>query len=115
MTPKELFDACMERIEAWNAGEQFTDEPTLALTLQRPRPPSGDTVRLWGRSGPRGRLATCRPRDGGWMVVAYFPAVPIVRDIARELGVDLKIDVAPKRPDPRIVTRPTTAPEADAV
>lgn len=88
MTPQELFDACMERIVEWNGGERFADEPTICLTLQRKNPPSGDSVRLYGTSGPKGRLATCRPRDDGWMVVAYFPAHAIAVDVALHLGMD---------------------------
>jgi len=87
MTPQELLDGCIERIMAWNDGERFADEPTMALTLQRAKPPSGDSIRLFGRSGPKGRLATCRPRDGGWMVVAYFPAYAIAKGLAEEMGL----------------------------
>lgn len=96
MTPRELLDACLERLAVWNAGERFADEPTMALTLQRANAPTGDHVRLYGRSGPRGRLATCRPRDGGWMVVAYFPAAAIASDVAAALGVEVDLRVEPK-------------------
>jgi hypothetical protein len=96
VTPQELLDSCLERIAVWNAGERYADEPTMALTLQRAKPPTGDHVRLYGRSGPRGRLATCRPRGDGWMVVAYFPAAAVARDIAKGLGVEVDLRVEPK-------------------
>ncbi len=96
MTPPELLASCMERIDSWNAGEQFCDEPTIALTLQRPRPPGGDSVRLYGRSGPRGRLANCRPKGDGWQIVAYFPAVAIARDVAEFLGEKVDLTLAPR-------------------
>lgn len=88
MTPQELLDSCIARILEWNDGERFSDEPTICLTLQRTNAPTGDSVRLYGRSGPKGRLATCRQRDGGWMVVAYFPAHAIAVDVALHLGLD---------------------------
>lgn len=98
MTPPELLASCMERINAWNAGEQFCDEPTIALTLERPKPPAGDSVRLYGRSGPKGRLANCRPMNGAWQVVAYFPAVAIARDVAEFLGEKVDLTLAPRVP-----------------
>lgn len=93
MNQQELFDLCLDRINAWNEGELFADEPILGLTLQRPKLPTGETIRLYGNAGPRGRIARVAKRDKGFMVVAYFPAVPIARELKAEF--DLHGEIPP--------------------
>lgn len=45
----------------------------IYLTVQRPRLPRGETIRLCGRIGPRGRLCTVKEAPaGGYACVAVF-------------------------------------------
>lgn len=54
------------------------------------------TIRLFGKSGPTGQVATAHTRqDGGLDVVAYFPAVPIVQALGEAMGVKVKVRRSP--------------------
>lgn len=82
----ELFDMCVSAIRDWNAGVQIAETPTVMLALPRDTAPKGDGVRLLGKGGgPVGRIATIRDRpDGGYDVVAYFPAAAIVAMLKKQ-------------------------------
>ncbi|GLI99171.1 hypothetical protein [Sphingobium sp. BS19] len=91
MKPTELFDLCMDAIERFNKGEMIADKPFVMLVVPKATCPRGDTITLYGRTGPRGRVATVKERDGKFDVVAYFPAVPIIESIAAEIGAKVKV------------------------
>ena len=92
MKPVELFDLCMNAVERFNAGEVLADAPFVMLTLPRPGGTCGRTIRLFGKSGPTGRVATAHRReDGGLDVVAYFPAIPIIQALGDEIGIKVKV------------------------
>jgi len=92
MKPRELFDLCMEAIDRFNRGEVYADEPFIMLTLPRKVPLKGGHVRLFGRTGPLGRVATGKPRDDGlWDIVAYFPAVRVVKALGDAMGVKVNV------------------------
>ncbi|WDA37877.1 hypothetical protein [Sphingobium sp. YC-XJ3] len=92
MKPVELFDLCMDAIDRFNRGEVFADKPFVMLTLPRPGRTCGRTIRLFGKSGPTGEVSTAHRRaDGGLDVVAYFPAVPIVQALGKEMGVKVRV------------------------
>lgn len=87
----ELFDLCMDAIDRFNRGETFSDKPFVLLTIPRAQKYVGRTIRLFGKTGPTGDVATAHRReDGGLDVVAYFPAVPIVQALGKEMGVKVK-------------------------
>ena len=93
MKPVELFDLCMDAVERFNAGEVIADAPFVMLTLPRPGKTCGRTIRLFGKTGPTGQVATAHRReDGGLDVVAYFPAIPIIRALGDEMGVKVKVN-----------------------
>lgn len=85
MTPHGLVDLCTAAVDAWNDGGRTDPPPSVLLVVPRARCPSGDTVALFGRGGPRGRIATIRETPGGYEVVAYFPAAAVLDAIARVL------------------------------
>ncbi|ALH82948.1 hypothetical protein [Sphingopyxis macrogoltabida] len=92
MTPGDLFDLCMDAIDRFNRGEVSAAEPFIMLTLPRKVPLRGDRIRLFGKSGPFGRVATGKPRDDGlWNIVAYFPAVAVVKALSDMMGVKVAI------------------------
>lgn len=92
MKSVELFDLCMDAIDRFNRGEVLADRPFVMLTLPRAGSSCGRTIRLFGRSGPIGQVATAHQReDGGLDVVAYFPAVPIVEALGKMLGIRVKV------------------------
>lgn len=92
MKPKELFDLCMDAIDRFNKGEVSADRPFVMLTLPRQQKHCGRTIRLFGKTGPTGDVATAHRRaDGGLDVVAYFPAVPIVQALGEMMGVKVKV------------------------
>ena len=96
MKPQELFDLCMDAIDRFNRGEVFADKPFVMLTLPRSGRTCGRTIRLFGKSGPTGEVATAHQRaDGGLDVVAYFPAVPIVKALGEVMGVKVKVRRSP--------------------
>jgi hypothetical protein len=79
VTPLELFDLCVDAVKRWKNGEMIGDEPFVTLVVPRDRVPTGRTIRLLGRFGPQGRIATVKERkDGRFDVVAYFPAKRII-------------------------------------
>lgn len=99
MDPRALIDLCMQSIDRWNADGGTGPEPTILLVLPRERCPTGDTVALLGRRGPRGRIATIRETLGGYDVAAYFPAVAVIDEIARAIGMPspvMRMDVTRK-------------------
>jgi hypothetical protein len=83
MKPVELFDLCMDAIGRWNSGEQIAEVPTVLLTLPTSRIPSGNGIRLAGRSGPLGRIMTIREAGDEYTVVAAFNAAKIVQWLKR--------------------------------
>lgn len=92
MKPVELFDLCMDAIDRFNRCEVFADKPFVMLTLPRRNKTCGRTIRLFGNTGPTGDVATVHRRaDGGLDVVAYFPAIPIIQALAKEMGVNVKV------------------------
>lgn len=92
MKPQELFDLCMDAIDRFNRGEVLADKPFVMLTVPRKVPLSGEKIRLFGRTGPLGRVATGKPRaDGLYDIVAYFDAVSVVKSIADAVGVKVKV------------------------
>lgn len=92
MSPKDLLDVCLDAIDRFNRGEVFADEPFIMLTIPRKAPLKGDHIRLFGRSGPLGRVATGKPRDDGlWDFVAYFPAVGVVKALGDMMGVKVNV------------------------
>lgn len=96
MTPGDLFDLCLDAIDRFNRGEVSADEPFIMLTLPRKAPLRGDRIRLFGKSGPLGRVATGKPRDDGlWDFVVYFPAVAVVKALGDMMGI--KVDVQRRR------------------
>ncbi len=86
MKPVELFDICVDAVNRWNVREQITDVPTVMLVIPRLVCPKGDSIRLLGKSGPLGRIATVKETESGFDVVAYFPALPILALLQREVG-----------------------------
>ena len=90
MTPRELLDRCLESMKQW-AEHQIGEEPTIMLVVPRKTAPMGESIRLYGRSGPKGRIATIKEAQDGYEVVAYFPAIPIAQDIAAHLGIEIRI------------------------
>lgn len=96
MSPQEMFDLCMDAIDRFNRGEVFADKPFVMLTVPRPGKYCGRTIRLFGKSGPTGQVATAHRRpDGGIDVVACFPAVPIVQALGDAMGVKVKVRRSP--------------------
>lgn len=89
MSPEELLQLCQNSIAEWNE-HQISDAPTIMLAITRKTAPTGKSIRLYGKSGPKGRIATIREAETGYSVVAYFPAIPIAQDIADHLGIELK-------------------------
>jgi hypothetical protein len=89
MTPQQLVDACVGQVNAFNAGELVADAPFISLVVMRDKPPTGETVRLFGRYGPRGRIANCQHRGGKWKIVAYFNPAEILKDLSKEFGFDV--------------------------
>lgn len=86
MKPVELFDLCIDAVRLWNSGEQIADHPTVMLVVPVKRVPKGDGFRLFGRSGPIGRLATIKEVDGGYEAVGWFNAVSVLK----ALGVNVR-------------------------
>lgn len=100
MKPVELFDLCMDAVDRFNRGEVFAEKPFVMLTLPRPGKTCGMTIRLFGNSGPTGDVATAHQRpDGGLDVVAYFPAIPIIQALGKEMGIKVKV----RRASPKTV------------
>lgn len=92
MKPVELFDLCMDAIDRFNKGEVYSDKPFIMLTVPRSGKTCGRTIRLFGKSGPVGEVATAHRRaDGGLDVVAYFPAVPVVKSLAEAMGIKVNV------------------------
>ena len=87
MDPASLFDLCMSSIDRWNKEGGIASEPTIMLVVPRQRYPTGETIALLGRRGPRGHIATIREGGTGYEVVAYFPAVEVIETIAQALGL----------------------------
>lgn len=82
----------MDAIDRFNAGEVVADKPFIMLTVPHPGKYCGRTIRLFGRTGPTGEVATAHRRpDGGLDVVAYFPAVPVVKALGEAMGVKVKV------------------------
>ena len=98
MTPRQLLDLCLENIREW-AEHPFTDEPTVMLVLPRKTAPMGESIKLYGRAGPKGRIANIRETETGYDVVAYFPAIPIALEVAEHLGIKIKIMSKEELPD----------------
>jgi len=85
----------MDAVDRFNRGEVFAEKPFVMLTLPRPGKSCGRTIRLFGKSGPTGQVATAHRRDdGGLDVVAYFPAVAIIQALGEAMGT--KVEVARK-------------------
>lgn len=92
MKPTELFDLCIDAIERFNRGEVYADEPFIMLVLPHPGKYCGRTIRLYGKTGPRGQVATAKERDGGGLdVVAYFPAIKVLESLGDVVGVKVKV------------------------
>ena len=72
MTPQQLIDLCDAAIP-----NQLVGEPTIMLKLPLDRPPRGDTIRMFGRTGPVGRLARVDPEGDAYTAVVFFPAVKV--------------------------------------
>lgn len=83
MSPVDLLDLCMASVARWNAEGATGPAPTVLLVVPKKRCPTGETVALFGRWGPRGRIATIRETDAGYDVVAYFPAIAVVQEMQR--------------------------------
>lgn len=69
MTPQDLLEA-LDRaedafIEFWGAPDVLSGPATITLTNPRKREPRGETVRLFGRTGPKGQFLTCNHREDG--------------------------------------------------
>ena len=95
MKPIELLDKCMEAVDLFNKGEMVSEEPFVFLVLPRPTIPRGRFVRLFGKSGPQGAIATVKPLgDGQFAVAAYFPAVPIIRALGEMVGTKVTVSRA---------------------
>jgi hypothetical protein len=86
MKPVDLFDLCVAAVARFNSGEMIADAPMVMLSVPRRDIPKGDYIRLYGRSGPLGRIATIKGRDDGQFdVIGYFPAVPILKSLGVEV------------------------------
>lgn len=83
MTPTELFDLCVDAVERHQRGE--ADAAFVRLVLQRPNAPTGQSVKLFGRFGPSGRLDIVREKGGGFECVTCFDAVAILRFMRRHI------------------------------
>ena len=83
MHPRELLDLCTASVERWKADGGGEPPASVLLVVPRSRCPAGRTIALYGRSGPRGRIATIRENATGYDVVAYFPAMAIIDEISR--------------------------------
>lgn len=72
MTPCELINLCDAAIQ-----NQLVGEPTVMLVVPLDRPPRGDTIRMFGHTGPVGRLARVDPEGDAFEAVVFFPAVKV--------------------------------------
>jgi hypothetical protein len=95
MTPQELADACNNSIAAFKDGRFHGEFPTVCLTTPRDKCPTGRSVRLFGRHGPSGQIANCQQRGDRWIVVAYYNANDVLKELSSELGIDMS---APQPP-----------------
>ncbi len=58
----------------------------IYLTIPIKTLPRGDTVGLFGRAGPRGRICNVQEADGGgYRCTAIFPAPAVLAYIARNI------------------------------
>ena len=84
MKPLQLFDMCIEAVERWKSDppEIRGDRPFLLLTVTRPRIPKGEQMRVFGKSGPLGRICNVKEReDGKFDVTGYWPVTPIMQQL----------------------------------
>lgn len=92
MSPLDLFNLCMDAIARFNAGEVFAEMPFVILTLPRAECPRGKTIRLFGKTGPLGNIATVKEcPSGGYDVTGYFPAAPIIQALRDVVEADEKV------------------------
>ena len=91
MSPTEIFDLTMNAIQEWNKGDRTGEGPSVLLVVPRKSLPSGQTIALFGRRGPRGRIATIKETASGYDVVAYFQAVHILNSLAEAMGMKTPI------------------------
>ena len=81
MTPYELIDLCDAAIR-----DVIVGEPTIMLTVPLERLPRGANVRMFGRTGPVGRLARVDPEGDAYTAVVFFPAVKVRAYVMKMLG-----------------------------
>lgn len=66
----------------------------ICLQLRREHPPTGETVNLYGTSGPRGELLNAVPfvegDQHGWRVVARFRASKVIQCTTKSIETILK-------------------------
>jgi hypothetical protein len=86
MKPVELFDLCADAITRWNEGDQIADFPTVMLVVPLTRLPRGDSIRLAGKSGPLGRLATIKEAGDAYEAVGFFNAVKVIQWMQKGLA-----------------------------
>ncbi len=84
MTPLQLFDLCTEAVDRWNNDPLGirSDKPFLLLTVTRSKCPRGERMRVFGKSGPLGRICNVKERtDGKFDVTGYWPVAPIMQQL----------------------------------
>jgi len=89
--PLELFEKCMDAIDAFNDGDTFADEPFIYLVVPRLHCPQGRKINLFGTSGPRGIICNVKQTETGFDVVAVFPAVPIIKALGDVVGAKIRV------------------------
>ncbi|MDM8352847.1 hypothetical protein [Brevundimonas diminuta] len=86
MKPDELIALCDDAIARFNRGEVFSDAPTIMLIVPAKRVPSGNNIRLFGKSGPTGWLAQIKQAGKEYEAVAYFPAIKVRAAVQRMIA-----------------------------
>lgn len=70
--------------------------PTIMLKMPLAKPPRGSGIRLFGRSGPAGRVARIDRVEGGFApfeAVAFFPAIKVRATILKMIA-DRDLDLS---------------------
>ena len=112
MDPRQLLELCLEAVNGWNQGGRSGSEPTIMLVVPRTKCPRGETIAMFGKAGPRGRIATIKETPAGYDVVAYFPAIATMKIIAEAVG--MKIDLEDARETAGYPTPDASSPRASA-
>lgn len=88
MSPQELIALCDDAIARHAAGDMFTDEPKIMLTMpfDRRKAPRGDRVRLAGRASPLGDFMSVNTRCDPPIMITCFDAKAVKSWVERGLS-----------------------------